>query len=192
MRHICVNQINEHGLRKFREEFYALDQRSDQPIIPIIIDCYGGEVYSLFGMISIIKATDKTVATIVDSKAMSAAAVLLTAGTKGFRFASEYAHVMIHEVLTGNYHTKVSDVNIDTNHALSLNKVLFGMLDKNCGQKPGFFNKLVETNKNSNLYLNSKQSKKYGIVDHIDSPKLEVFMQYTISKTGPTAAPTTK
>jgi len=181
MQYICVNQINEHGLRKFRQEFWNLDRNSDQPIIPIVIDCYGGEVYSVLGMISIIKSTDKQIATIVDSKAMSAAAILLSCGTKGLRFASEYSYIMIHEVLTGTGQTKVSNVNIDTNHALALNKQLFNILDKNCNKKPGFFYDVVETNKNSNLYLNSKQAKKYGIVDHIDSPRLGISREYSIS-----------
>jgi ATP-dependent Clp protease protease subunit len=111
---------------------------------------------------------------------MSAAAILLSAGTRGLRFASEHSHIMIHEVLTGNPHAKISDINIDTNHAMSLNKQIFSMLDKNCGQKPGFFTKLVDTNKNSNLYLTSKQAKKYGIVDHIDTPRLEMATEYQV------------
>jgi len=181
MEYICVNQINEHGLRKFRQEFWNLDRNTDQPIIPIVIDCYGGEVYSVLGMVSIIKSTEKQVCTIVDSKAMSAAAILLSCGTKGLRFASEYAHIMVHEVLTGTGQTKVSDVNIDTNHALALNKQLFSILDKNCGKASGFFYRAVESNKNSNLYLNAKQAKKYGIVDHIDSPRLNISREYSIS-----------
>jgi len=180
MQYICVNQINEQGLRRFRQEFWNLDRNSAQPIIPIIIDSYGGDVYSVFGMISLIKSSHKNIATICDSKAMSAGAVLLSAGTKGLRFASEYSHIMVHEVLTGNPHAKISDINIDTNHAMQLNKQIFSMLDKNCAQKPGFFMKLVDTNKNSNLYLTSKQAKRYGIVDHIDVPKLEVNTEFSI------------
>jgi ATP-dependent Clp protease protease subunit len=180
MQYICVNQINEHGLRKFRHEFWNIDKNTDQPIIPIVIDCYGGEVYSVLGMISIIKNTTKRVCTMVDSKAMSAAAILLSAGTKGLRFASEYATVMVHEVLTGSGQTKVSDVNIDTNHALDLNKQLFSILDTNCGKAKGFFYKQVESNKNSNLYLNAKEAKKLGIVDHVDSPTLNISREYSI------------
>ena len=37
MQYICVNQINEHGLRKFRHEFWNIDRNTDQPIIPIVI-----------------------------------------------------------------------------------------------------------------------------------------------------------
>jgi len=182
MQYICVNQINEHGLRKFRQDFWNLERNSPQPIIPIIIDSYGGDVYSVFGMISLIKASQKNIATICDSKAMSAGALLLSSGTKGLRFASEFSHIMIHEVLTGNPHAKISDINIDTNHAMALNKQVFSILDKNCGQKPGYFVKLVDTNKNSNLYLTSKQAKKYGIVDHVDVPKLEINTEFSIMR----------
>lgn len=180
MQYICVNQINEHGLRKFRQEFWNIDQNSDQPIIPIIIDCYGGEVYSLFGMISIIRGSEKQICTMVDSKAMSAAAILLSCGSKGLRFAGEYAHIMVHEVLTGSGNTKVSDVNIDTNHALSMNKQIFSILDKNCNKGNGYFSKLITSNKNSNLYLTAKEAKKHGIVDHIDTPRLGISREYSI------------
>jgi ATP-dependent protease ClpP protease subunit len=88
---------------------------------------------------------------------------------------------MVHEVLTGSGNTKVSDVNIDTNHALDLNKKLFSILDNNCGKPKGFFYKQIESNKNSNLYLDAKQAKKLGIVDHVDSPTLNISREYSIA-----------
>ena len=50
-------------------------------------------------MISAIKNSEIPVATIVEGKAMSCGAVLLTFGEDGMRFADPDATVMIHDVL---------------------------------------------------------------------------------------------
>ena len=55
-------------------------QNTGQPVLPIIIDSYGGQVYSLMSMISDIKHSRIPVATIVQGKAMSCGAILFSFG----------------------------------------------------------------------------------------------------------------
>ena len=74
---IRVNKFNDESAKKFSSEM-ALAHNTGQSIIPIVIDSYGGEVYSLMAMISAIKDAEMPVATIVEGKAMSCGAVLFT------------------------------------------------------------------------------------------------------------------
>jgi membrane-bound ClpP family serine protease len=61
---IRVNKFDEDSAKKFAQEM-AQAHNTGQKIIPVIIDSYGGQVYSLMSMISAIKHAEIPVATIV-------------------------------------------------------------------------------------------------------------------------------
>ena len=50
---VKVNKFNEESAKKFHQEMAAA-HNSGQKVIPIVIDSYGGQVYSLMSMISAI------------------------------------------------------------------------------------------------------------------------------------------
>ena len=67
---ILVNKFTEDSAKDFKKDMFRA-QNSGQKIIPIEIDSYGGEVYSLLKMIDVIKSSTVPVATICMGKAMS-------------------------------------------------------------------------------------------------------------------------
>ena len=151
---IIVNEICESAVSDFREDFFRLES-SDQEIIPIIVDSYGGDVYALHAMLSIIESSTKKVATICDGKAFSCGAVLLSAGDHGMRFISKYGYVLVHQV-SHEYYGKFSDIAVSAEHCSELNSNLLLMLDKNCKKKPGTFEKMLIKHNNADLYLDAK------------------------------------
>ena len=68
---IRVNKFTEDSAAEFQRKM-AMAHNTGQEIIPVIIDSYGGQVYSLMTMISAIKNSELPVATIVEGKAMTA------------------------------------------------------------------------------------------------------------------------
>ena len=74
---IRVNKFNEKAALEFATKV-AVAHSTGQKVIPVVIDSYGGEVYSLMSMISSIESSELPVATIVEGKAMSCGAVLLS------------------------------------------------------------------------------------------------------------------
>ena len=66
---ITVNKFNEDAVKKFRTDM-NMAVNSGQSVIPVVIDSYGGQVYSLMAMVSMIKACPLPVATIIQGKAM--------------------------------------------------------------------------------------------------------------------------
>jgi ATP-dependent Clp protease protease subunit len=176
---IVVNDFHEEGLRKFHESFNkAVD--SNQDIIPIVIDSYGGDVHALLGMISIIKTSSVPVATIVEAKAMSAGVILFASGTKGFRFISPLAHLMIHEVSTEE-EGKLTDMKVSMEHAELLNAQILSLLDGACGKKKGFFVSEVSRRKNADWYVSPLEAKRLGLADHIQTPSLQVTVEQQVS-----------
>ena len=175
--YIVVNEICEEAVSHFREDFFRLEY-SDQEIIPIIVDSYGGDVYALHSMLSIIESSTKKVATICDGKAFSCGAVLLSAGDHGMRFISKYGYVLVHQV-SHEYYGKFSDIAVSAEHCHELNSNLLLMLDKNCKKKAGTFEKMVIKHNNADLYLDAKTTHQLGIVDHIGVPRLKIETQKT-------------
>ena len=76
---IRVNEFTEESAKEFANKMAAA-HNTGQKVIPIIIDSYGGQVYSLMSMIGSINSSELPVATIIEGKAMSCGAILFTSG----------------------------------------------------------------------------------------------------------------
>lgn len=175
---IRVNAFDEESANKFQLEI-AQAHNTGQKIIPVIIDSYGGQVYSLMTMISAIKNAELPVATIVEGKAMSCGAVLLTFGKEGLRFADPDATIMIHDVSSGGI-GKVEELKADIEETSRLDEKIFTMMARNCGKKDDFFKKKVFGKKHADWFMDAAEAKGYNIVNHLRVPKLNINVDVTI------------
>ena len=175
---IRVNKFDEDSAKKFQQEI-AQAHNTGQKVIPIVIDSYGGQVYALMTMISAIKHAELPVATIVEGKAMSCGAVLLTFGEEGMRFADPDATVMIHDVSSGGY-GKIEELKADVKEAERLDDKIFTMMARNCGKKDDYFKKKVFTKKHADWFMDSAEAKKHGIVNHLRVPKFHIDVSVDI------------
>lgn len=177
---IHIVDFDEGSLCQFIDGYQAA-LNSGSKILPIEIDSYGGEVDVLNGMLSYIedfKSKGGIVVTFCGSKAMSCGSVLLASGTKGYRFVSPRAHVMIHQV-SGVEFGKLNDVLNGAKQQALLNSELFSYLDIAAGKESGYFEELCTKNKNSDVFLTAKQCVEHGIVDEIKIPTLTATIQAT-------------
>lgn len=177
---VIVNDFNEYGVKCFKADFDELNS-SSLPIIPVYIDSFGGEVYSLLAMIDIISTATKPVATIALGKAMSCGSVLLACGSKGLRFVGPHATVMIHDVATVSF-GKIEELKSDVGEAERLNIKIFELLNDRCGQTKGYFQKLVAEKKHTNWYLESKEVLKHGLADHVGLPVIDSLFNLDVVK----------
>ena len=175
---IKVNKFDEKAANDFATNM-ALAHSTGQKVIPVIIDSYGGQVYSLMTMIAAIKSSDLPVATIVEGKAMSCGAVLLTFGEEGLRFAAPDATVMIHDVSSGGW-GKIEEVKADVKEAERLDEKIFTMMARNCGKKDDYFKKKVFTKKHADWFMDAEEAKKHGLVNHLRVPKLNIKVEVDI------------
>lgn len=171
IKYIFVEKFDDESLRKFYEKFIELENDANIKVIPVVIASYGGQVYSLLGMLDILKASTKPIATATLGKAMSCGAILLSAGTKGYRYAGENSTILIHEISTVEF-GKNTEIQNGAKETRKLNNRIMNILAVNCGQKKNYFLDLLSKKKNIDLHLSANEAKIIGMVDFISIPKL--------------------
>jgi ATP-dependent Clp protease protease subunit len=169
---IRVNKFDEDSAKKFAEQM-ALAHNTGQKVIPVVIDSYGGQVYSLMAMIGAIKASEKPVATIVEGKAMSCGAILFSFGEEGLRFMDADATIMIHDVSSMDF-GKVEELKAGAREADRLNTKIYTMMARNCGKKDDYFMKIVDKKKHADWFLDAEEAKEHGLANQLRLPKLSV------------------
>ncbi len=169
---ILVNKFTEDSAKDFKKDMFRA-QNSGQKIIPIEIDSYGGEVYSLLKMIDVIKSSTVPVATICMGKAMSCGAILLTFGAEGHRYMAPTAAVMIHEVSSGSC-GKVEEIKADAKEVERLNQLALKLMANNCGKDSEYFLKIVHEKSHADWFLDAEETKKHNIVNHIRIPRMKL------------------
>jgi len=169
---VRVNKFDEESAKDFATQI-SLAHNTGQKVIPVVIDSYGGQVYSLMSMISAIKASEIPVATIVEGKAMSCGAVLFTFGEEGMRFMDPDATIMIHDVSSAQW-GKVEEIKASAAETERLNKKIYTMMARNCGHSDDFFIDKVHERGRADWYIESDEARKLKLANHLRTPRLEV------------------
>lgn len=177
---ILVNEFSEFGVKSFKCDFDELNS-SNLPIIPVIIDSFGGEIYSLLAMIDILATATKPVATIALGKAMSCGSILLACGTPGMRFVGQNCTVMVHDAATISF-GKIEELKADVGEAERLNNKIFELLNERCAKPKGYFQKIVSEKKHVNWFLEPEEVLKHGIADHIGLPVVDSLFNLEVIK----------
>jgi ATP-dependent Clp protease protease subunit len=169
---IRVNKFDEKSAKEFQDQM-ALAHNTGQKVIPVVIDSYGGQVYSLMTMISAIKHAELPVATIVEGKAMSCGAILFSFGEQGLRFMDPDATVMIHDVSSMEY-GKVEEIKASAEETERLNQKVYTMMARNCGKKDDYFLKIVHRKSHADWFLDAPTCKKHGLANQLRIPKIDI------------------
>ena len=178
---IRVNKFDEESAKKFSDAMSEA-QNTGQPIVPVIVDSYGGQVYSLLSMVANIKASKIPVATIVQGKAMSCGALLFSFGAFGHRYMDKHATIMIHDVSTGA-HGKVEEIKADAKESDRLNQWLYREMATNCGKEEEYFLKMIHERSHADWYLDAAEAQSHGLANHLRVPelKLKIDVEYSFS-----------
>jgi ATP-dependent Clp endopeptidase proteolytic subunit ClpP len=175
---VKVTKFDEEEVEKFRKSMEDA-YNTGQEVIPIVIDSYGGYVYSLLAMIDIIDQSPVPVATIGLGKMMSCGSVLLTCGAEGMRYATPSSTVMIHDVASGNQ-GKVEEIKASAAQTDKLNKTIFERMALNCGHDKNYFMDQLFKKHHAEWYLTAKEAKKQNVINIIGSPSFSVDIGTTI------------
>jgi ATP-dependent Clp protease protease subunit len=169
---IRVRKFDEGAANEFSTKINKA-QNTGQPIIPVIIDSYGGQVYSLMSMISDIKHSNIPIATIVQGKAMSCGAVLFSFGANGHRYMDPDATVMIHDVSSMGF-GKVEEIKADAAETERLNKKVYRMMAENCDHHEDYFLDIIHQKGHADWFLDINEARKHKLAIHDHVPTLKI------------------
>lgn len=169
---IRVNKFNEDSAKKFAGEVAAA-HNTGQSVIPVVIDSYGGQVYSLMSMIGSIRDSDLPIATVIEGKAMSCGAILFSFGEEGRRFMDPNATLMIHDVSSMAW-GKVEEVKVSAEETDRLNQTVYKMMAQNCGHEDEYFLEKVHDRGHADWFLDAAEAKSHNLANHLRIPTIHI------------------
>jgi len=135
--------------------------------ITMYINSPGGSVTAGLGIYDTMQHIESPISTICVGQAASMAAVLLTAGQKGKRFALPHSRVLIHQPLGDLPYGQASDVKIRAEEMLRLRDELNRILSLHTGQDID----KIEKDTDRDFFMTPQEAKEYGIIDEVIKPK---------------------
>jgi len=140
--------------------------------IHVYINSPGGSVTAGLAIYDTMQFVTCDVTTYCLGMAASMGAVLLSAGTKGKRFALPNSDIMIHQV-SGGAQGAASDVERTVEYMFKLKKRLIGILAKHTGktiEQVGF-------DSDRDYYMTAAEAKDYGLVDEVVKSRKELKIE---------------
>lgn len=174
---VRTNKFDEESVQKFHDNMTNA-MNTGQAVVPVIVDSYGGQVYALMEMISIVQACPLPVATICLGKAMSCGSLLFCMGTKGMRYMGPHATLMFHDVSSGN-HGKVEEIKTSAKQTEYLNNYIFKLAAKHLGKEEDFFLKKLHDMGHAEWYMPAVEAKENNICNHIKIPQFTTKVELT-------------
>ena len=129
------SDVNEASANVVVAQLLFLQAEDPKRDIYFYINSPGGSVYDALAIYDTMQYITNDVQTVGIGVQASAAAFLLSSGTKGKRSALPNSTIMIHQPSSGT-RGKVTDQEIDLRESLRIKKLLEGIMAKNTGQKP--------------------------------------------------------
>jgi ATP-dependent Clp protease protease subunit len=154
--------VNEHTANLVVAQLLFLANENPNKDIKLYINSPGGSVYDALAIYDTMQYVKNDIQTVGIGVQASAAAFLLSSGTKGKRSLLQHATVMIHQPSSGTG-GKVTDQEISLREALRIKKLLEEIMAKNTGQKADKIHEDMERDK----WMTAEEAKKYGIIDEI-------------------------
>ncbi len=156
------DEVNQVTANLIVAQLLFLQAENSSKDIYLYINSPGGSVYDALAIYDTMTFVKNDVQTFGIGVQASAAAFLLSSGTKGKRFLLPNSTVMIHQPSSGT-RGKVTDQEIDLQESLRLKRLLESIMAGNTGQKAEIIHQDMERDK----WLSADEAVKYGLADKI-------------------------
>ena len=139
-----------------------LEAEDPEKDINLYINSPGGTVTAGLGIYDTMQYVKPAINTICLGQAASMGAFLLTAGTKGKRYALPNARVMIHQPM-GGFQGQATEIDIHAREILKIRERLNEIMAKHTGQPLDKISQDTERD----YFMSSEEAKRYGLIDEV-------------------------
>jgi len=139
-----------------------LNHEDPEREIQMYINSPGGVIYAGLAIYDTMQMISNPISTVAVGVTASFGTVLLTAGTKGRRYALPKATIHMKQTL-GGAQGQSTDIEIQAKQILRLKALLLGIMAKHTGQPL----EVIERDSDRDYYLEAKGAVEYGLVDQV-------------------------
>jgi ATP-dependent Clp protease protease subunit len=139
-----------------------LNREDPEKEIQMYINSPGGVIYAGLAIYDTMQMISNPISTVAVGVTASFGTILLTAGTKGRRYALPNATIHLHQPL-GGAQGQATDIEIQTKQILRLRTLLNDILVKHTGQPL----ETIKRDTDRDFYLTAPEAVQYGIVDQV-------------------------
>jgi len=155
-------EVNDQVASLIVAQLLFLEAQDPDKDIYFYINSPGGVVTSGFSMYDTMNYIKPDIATICIGQAASMGAFLLSAGTKGKRYALPHSRIMIHQP-SGGAQGQSTDIQIQAKEIQRLKDSLNEIMAKNTGKTL----KQVEKDTERDNFMSAEEALKYGLIDKV-------------------------
>ncbi|RUM57311.1 MAG: ATP-dependent Clp endopeptidase proteolytic subunit ClpP [Persephonella sp.] len=154
--------IDDHIANLIVAQLLFLEAEDPEKDIYMYINSPGGVVTAGLAIYDTMKYIKPDVVTICMGQAASMGAFLLSAGTKGKRYALPSSRIMIHQPL-GGFQGQATDIEIHAKEILRLKKYLNEKLAEHTGQPI----EKIEQDTERDYFMSAYEAVEYGLIDKV-------------------------
>jgi len=154
--------INDIVANLITAQLLFLEAEDPDQDIAFYINSPGGSVTAALAIYDTMQYIRPDVSTICIGMAASAAALLLTAGAHGKRYALPHSTILIHQPL-GGVQGQASDIEIHAREILRIRSVLNDILVKHTGQPK----ERIDDDTDRDRFMTPEEAKSYGLIDEV-------------------------
>jgi len=163
------NSINDDVANVIIAQLLFLQADNPEKDVYLYINSPGGGVYAGMAIYDTMKFLACDVNTYCMGLAASMGSFLLSAGTKGKRFALPNSRIMMHQPSGGSQGT-AADIEIQARELLYIRERMNSIYSENTGQTP---EKIAE-DLDRDRFMSPDEAKAYGLIDHVIQHKGQV------------------
>lgn len=159
---MLTDEVNNTTASLVVAQLLYLEGQDPSKDISLYINSPGGVVTAGLSIYDTMQYIKCDVSTICMGMAASMGAFLLSAGTKGKRYALPNSDIMIHQP-SGGAKGQASDIIIHADYILKMRKKLNQILAKNTGQPL----EIIERDTERDNFMSAQEALKYGLIDKV-------------------------
>jgi len=157
-----VGPIDDYMANLVVAQLLFLESENPDKDIHLYINSPGGVITSGLSIFDTMRFIKPDVSTMCIGQACSMGSFLLSAGTKGKRFALPHSRIMIHQP-SGGAQGQATDIEIQAREILYLRGLLNGLYAEHTGQPI----EKIERDVERDFFMTSAAAKDYGLIDQI-------------------------
>lgn len=166
-----VGPVDDHTANLVVAQLLFLESENPDKDIYFYINSPGGSVTAGMSIYDTMKFIKPDVQTLCLGQAASMGAFLLSAGTKGKRFALPNSRIMIHQpLISGGLGGQASDIEIHARELLKLKEKLNKILADHTGKS---IEEVVRDTDRDN-FMSAQEAMEYGLIDKVITSRNDV------------------